>query len=124
MKRLAWFAVAGGAGFLADAGMLALLLAVTPLGPFTAWIIAIAFALMITWIINRSRTFGRSRHSLVHEGARYGGVGLVSALVNYGIYAGMLLVVPAMPPLIAVAIASACAMVLSWTGYSRFVFQK
>jgi putative flippase GtrA len=124
VKRLGWFIVAGATGFLADAGMLALLLKITPLGPLSARIIAILFALSVTWTINRSLTFGKSRHGLVTEGARYGGVGLASALVNYAIYAAILLILPSVHPLIAVAFASLGAMAFSWAGYSRFVFQK
>ena len=124
MRQIGWFLVAGSLGFLADTGMLALLLKITPLSPFSARVFAILFALSVTWAINRSRTFGKSRHGLVTEGARYGGVGLLSALVNYGIYAAILLVVPSVHPVIAVAFASLAAMAFSWAGYSRFVFQK
>ncbi|QRM53909.1 GtrA family protein [Sinorhizobium sp. BG8] len=122
MRKLLWFAVAGGTGFLVDAGMLAILLSLTPLGPFAARIVAIAVAMAATWMINRSLTFGRSRHSLATEGARYGSIGLSSALLNYGIYSGLLLAVPELPPLVAVALSSGLATAWSWFGYSRFVF--
>lgn len=124
MKRVFWFAVAGTIGFLADAGMLALLLAYSPLGPFAARVIAILFAMGVTWAFNRAITFGRSRHSVLTEGARYGSVGLLSATVNYLIYAAVLLALPWVYPLAAVVVASLGAMALSWIGYSRFVFQK
>lgn len=123
MKRFGWFALAGSLGFLADAGMLSLLLAATPLGPLPARIIAIAFAMLVTWGFNRAVTFGRSRYPLLVEGARYGGVGILSALVNYAIYAAVILLLPAIQPVVAVVIASAMAMVFSWLGYSRFVFR-
>jgi len=124
MKRLGWFVVAGGLGFVVDAGTLALLLATTPLGPFSARVLAILLALVVTWGFNRSLTFGKSRFPLLLEGARYGSVGLASALINYAIYAAMLLLVPGLAPLVALVIASAGAMAFSWAGYSRFVFQK
>jgi putative flippase GtrA len=124
VRQIGWFLVAGSLGFVADAGMLALLLSATPLGPFAARVLAILFALGVTWIFNRSLTFGRSRYPLALEGARYGGVGLLSALINYGVYATVLMLVPAIHPLVAVAIASIGAMSFSWTGYSRFVFRK
>jgi len=124
VKRFGWFVVAGSIGFVADAGMLALLLAVTPLGPFAARVLAILFAMGVTWAFNRAITFGRSRHSVLTEGARYGGVGLLSAAVNYFIYAAVLLALPWVHPLAAVVVASAGAMAFSWLGYSRFVFQK
>lgn len=124
MKQFGWFVIAGSLGFLADAGMLTLLLHLTPLGPFSARVLAILFALGVTWIFNRSLTFGKSRFPALLEGARYGGVGLLSAVLNYAIYAGALLAVPSLHPLLAVVIASAGAMAFSWVGYSRFVFQK
>lgn len=124
MKRFAWFVVAGTIGFLADAGMLAFLLHVSPLGPFAARVVAIGFAMSVTWAFNRAITFGRSRHSVLLEGARYGSVGLLSAAVNYLIYAAVLLIMPSVHPLAAVVVASLGAMALSWLGYSRFVFQK
>jgi putative flippase GtrA len=124
VRRFGWFLVAGSIGFLADAGMLALLLHLSPLGPLAARIIAIVFALSVTWGFNRAITFGRSRFPLLLEGARYGSVGLVSALLNYALYAGLLLAWPLLHPLAAVALASLVAMAFSWAGYSRFVFQK
>lgn len=124
MKRFGWFLVAGSIGFLADAGMLALLLYVTPLGPFVARVIAILFALLLTWSFNRAVTFGRSRFPLLLEGARYGSIGLLSALLNYATYAGLLLALPWLHPLAALVVASLVAMAFSWAGYSRFVFQK
>ncbi len=124
MKRFGWFLVAGTIGFAADAGMLALLLHLGWLGPFAARIVAIAFAMAVTWSFNRGVTFGRSRFPLLLEGARYGSVGLISALLNYGVYALLLLAVPGLPPLVALVAASLVAMAFSWAGYSRFVFQK
>lgn len=124
MKRFGWFLVAGTIGFLADAGMLALLLHVSPLGPFAARVAAILFAMAVTWAFNRAVTFGRSRFPVILEGARYGSVGLLSALANYAVYAGLLLALPWLSPLAAVIVASIAAMAVSWSGYSRFVFQK
>lgn len=124
MKRLFLFTVAGGLGFVSDAGMLALLIWAMPIGPFWARVVAIAFAMCVTWIFNRSLTFGKSDRSLASEGARYGGVGLVSALANYAIYSAILLGFPGLYPVIAAAIASVAAMGLSWFGYSRLVFGR
>jgi putative flippase GtrA len=124
VKRFGWFVVAGTIGFLADAGMLALLLYVSPLGPFAARVVAILFAMSVTWSFNRAVTFGKSRFPLLLEGARYGSVGVLSALVNYAVYAALLLGIPWLHPVAAVIVASLAAMAFSWAGYSRFVFQK
>lgn len=122
MRRLVLFVLAGGAGFLVDAGVLALLLKVTVLGPFAARVFAIAAAMLFTFWLNRTFTFGRSGRALAAEGARYGGVGLSAAVLNYAVYSALLLVFPTLRPVLAVAIASLAAMAFSFLGYSRFVF--
>lgn len=123
MKKLIRFAIAGGIGFIVDAGVLSALLALTPLGPFLARIIAITLAMASTWVFNRNFTFDRSGRSLAAEGFRYGSVGVTAALVNYGLYSALLLSLPALQPLAAMAVASIAAMVFSFFGYSRFVFR-
>ncbi len=122
MRRLLLFAATGIAGFLVDAGTLALLLWVTPLGPLTARLIAIALAMLFTFWVNRTFTFGRSARGLVAEGARYGGVGLSASMLNYALYSALIIAFPTFPPVLAVAVASLCAMAWSFLGYSRFVF--
>jgi putative flippase GtrA len=124
MKRLVRFIFAGGVGFVADAAALWFLLAVTPLGPFTARVISIGFALSITWSINRHLTFSPSGRGIAQEGARYGGVGIATSIVNYLVYCAMLFALPSVPPLAALAVASAVAMALSFLGYSRLVFDR
>lgn len=124
MKKLAFFVLAGGIGFIADAGLTQLLLTWTPLGPFIARAIAMAMALCITWFINRTLTFGRSRLSVLREGFRYSVVGSVTALLNYGIYSGLLLNFDGIQPLVALALASLSAMAFSFFGYSRLVFRR
>lgn len=122
MKKLIRFALVGTAGFAVDAGVLWLLLEITPLGAFISRIFAIALAMLTTWMLNRAFTFGASKRTIVAEGFRYGSVGIVSALVNYGIYAGLLLSIPALNPFFALVLASLAAMMFSFFGYSRFVF--
>lgn len=124
MKRVAFFLIAGGGGFLVDALVLSALLHFTPLGPFLSRAIAITAAMGFTFVFNRSFTFERSNRRLLSEGIRYGAVGLVTALVNYGLYASLLLAIPLLQPLIALTLASLAAMGLSFFGYSRLVFAR
>lgn len=124
MKRLFFFALAGGTGFVVDAAVLFVLLKLTRLDPFTARVLAIATAMGCTYLLNRSLTFGPSGRSIAAEGTRYGGVGLASAALNYVIYAGLLLVLPMTPPLAALTVASILATAFSYVGYSRFVFGR
>ena len=124
MSRFLRFAIVGSVGFVVDAGVLALLLWTTPLGPFVARLVSIACGLTVTWLCNRTLTFGPSGRSKLHEGARYGGVGIATSILNYLVYSGVLLTFPATPPLAAVVVASAAAMVFSYLGYSRLVFDR
>jgi len=124
MQRLVRFVFAGGIGFAADAAVLWLLLAITPLGPFVARMLSIGFALCVTWQINRHLTFSPSDRGVAREGARYGGVGIATSVVNYLGYSAILLALPTAPPLAALAVASLVAMSLSFLGYSRLVFDR
>lgn len=124
MTKVLSFAVAGGIGFIVDAGVLTLLLAATPLDPFSARLVSILIALSSTWLLNRNLTFGPSGRSLASEGVRYGGVGATTSIVNYLIYSVMLIVFPRMPPLVALVAASGIAMILSYFGYARLVFNR
>ncbi len=122
--RLLRFTIVGGIGFIADAAILALLLATTPLDPFVARIVSIGFGLTVTWLSNRTLTFRPSSRGVLGEGARYGGVGVTTSIVNYLVYSLLLLAMPWMAPLLALAVASLAAMALSYLGYSRFVFDR
>lgn len=124
MGRLVRFAFTGGIGFVADAAALWLLLATTPLGPLLARVLSIGFALCVTWQINRHLTFSPSSRSIAQEGARYGGVGIATGIVNYMVYCALLFAMPALPPLVALGVASIVAMALSFLGYSRLVFDR
>jgi putative flippase GtrA len=123
-RRFSRFLVVGAIGFLADAGALALLLAMTPLDPYSARLVAIVFALSVTWLINRSFTFSPSSRGMAREGARYGGVGIGASLINYAAYAAALALVPSLPPLAALVFGSLVAITASYLGYSRFVFDR
>lgn len=124
MNRIARFVAVGGAGFLVDAGVLALLLWTTPIDPFSARLLSIAVALTTTWQLNRNLTFGASSRSVAAEGARYGGVGVATSVVNYCAYVIAIWAFPALPPLVALVFGSAVAMVFSYLGYSRLVFDR
>lgn len=124
MKKFIRFVIVGATGFLVDAGTLWLLLSFSPLGPLSARVIAIALAMTATWLLNRTFTFGASKRSVVVEGFRYGVIAVVTSLVNYGIYAGLLIMAPLLSPYAALVFASIAAMLFSFFGYSRFVFRR
>ena len=82
MNRIVRFLCVGAVGFFADAAMLALLTSILGIEPLIARCLSIAFALMVTWLLNRTLTFGSSSRGMAIEGARYGGVGVATSLFN------------------------------------------
>ena len=124
MNRFPRFGIVGACGFLADAGALVLLVHAFGMHPLLARVLSIGFALSVTWLLNRSFTFGPSRRGIMREGARYGGIGIGTSLMNYLIYSAILVLAPWVQPLAALVAASAAAMLLSYLGYSRLVFDR
>jgi putative flippase GtrA len=124
LTRFLRFLVIGMIGFLADAGMLGALLVATPLGVHAARLVSIAFALLVTWQLNRLVTFGPSSRPVAVEGVRYGGVGIASSAVNYLAFSALLLALPGTPVLVALVFASIVALGFSFLGYSRLVFDR
>jgi putative flippase GtrA len=121
-RRFGRFLIVGVAGFLADAAVLAAMLS-AGLDPFVARIISIAAAMLLTWRLNRAFTFGPSKGSEVAEGARYGLVVATASTLNWLVYSAALLLVPAMPPHLALVIGSVAALGFSYTGFARFAFR-
>ena len=124
MTGLIKFLLAGGAGFIVDMSVLYLVLAYTAFGPYVGRALAIAGALTCTWMINRRFTFDASGRTLRSEGARYGSVGLISTLINFGVFSTIITLIPGISPYLALVAASGTATVFAYLGYSSFVFGK
>lgn len=123
-RRFAKFGTVGGIGFVVDAGFLALFYNLGAFNPYAARLVSIALAMAVTWRLNRSMTFSPSQRGQLQEGARYGGIAILTALVNYALYSALLILVPNMTPIPALVIASAVTMFMSYFGYSRLVFGR
>lgn len=124
LNRFLRFALVGAAGFAVDALALGLLLVATPLGVFSARLVSIAIALAATWQLNRRLTFGPSSRHVAVEGARYGGIGVTTSIVNYLAYSAMIWLAPGIPVIGALVVGSAVALAFSFVGYSRLVFDR
>lgn len=118
------FLLAGLTAFAVDAGVLLVLTRAAGQDPFTARLLAIAAAMVVAWLINRRITFAVTAPPSVGEFMRYAAVAWTAALVNYAIYAGILLVSPATAPLTAMALATAISMTVSYVGMRFGVFAR
>lgn len=117
LRRIFRFLVTGGTGFLVDAGVLSLVLALTPVGPIGARCISFPAALLVTWLLNRSWSFGdRARPRLSKELAGYVGLQVAGFLVNSGIYVVLVTGVAgfSLPPVVALFFGSGAAAVLTF----------
>lgn len=124
MKRLSRFVVVGGVGFLTDAAVLLFLQKATNLPLMVDRVFSIAVALTVTWLLNRTFTFGPSDRPAIVEGARYGTVGVATSVFNYMVFVAVTALAPQLGAFAALVIASAAAMALSFSGYSRLVFTR
>lgn len=117
------FALVGGLGFVVDSGF-TLLLIHRGIDPYTSRVFAIALAMMVTWRLNRALTFGTSGSDQATEGIRYFTVAILAAVLNYAIYAGLLIAFPALSPLFAIIVAIGAVTMLSFAGYRHLVFKN
>jgi len=122
--RLRRFALVGAAGFALDAVILATLTAGAGIDPFSARLVAITASALTTWQLNRRITWSKSRDGAAREGTRYFSVVVSAAVLNYAVYAAVLLALPGTAPLIALVVGTGSAMALSFLGFDRFAFRR
>ena len=121
------FGQAGVLGFFADAGVLTVLVSVLHWGLYSGRAVSFAFAVTVTWYLNRRWTF--ARHASVsrqREYLNYVTVQTAGAAVNLGVYSGVIELVPQFRafPVIPLAIGSVVAMVFNFLASRRFVFSE
>ncbi|MDD4913565.1 MAG: GtrA family protein [Methylococcales bacterium] len=114
------FLLVGGLGFVIDAGVTSLLIALGLAAPLLARIPGIMLAMTFTWLANRYFTYQVHTGRSVDEAMRYALVAGVMAGLNYSIY--FLLVRYGVWPVLAVTMATACQTVVSFRSYQFLVF--
>lgn len=124
MKSVLLFAIAGGVGFVVDAGVLLLL--VGPFGPYLGRVLSFLAAVFTTWAINRRLAFGARASGLAphREFARYLLVCFSGGAANLATYsvAVMLFDPPRLWLPLAVAAGSLAGMTANFSLSKRFVF--
>ena len=127
-REFVLFAVGGAIGFVVDAAILQALVSLGGADPFVAQVFAFLVAATATWWWNRSRTFvaRSSGRSLPGEWLHWMALMGFGAVVNYAVYAGCLLLMPAWRrwPVLAVAAGSAVALVANFSSARMMLFRK
>jgi putative flippase GtrA len=93
------FGLVGAAGYVVDAGALALATQQLGLDPYRGRALSIAVAMTATWLGNRYFTFAAARargsfSAIAQEALKFAGANLVGAAVNYGVYAALVGLAP------------------------------
>ncbi|MBL8565115.1 MAG: GtrA family protein [Hyphomicrobiaceae bacterium] len=119
----AGFVTSGLIAFAVDAGVLFLLTHYAGLDPFSARVFAILTAMVAAWLLHRRLTFAVKTSPSIAEFVRFAVVAAGAALVNYAVYAAILLLWARMPPLAALVAATAVSMCVSYVGMRLGVFR-
>lgn len=120
------FAVAGAIGFVVDAGILYVAIALGA-GYFFGRCLSFIAAVWATWRINRRFTFAASQHrSQWKEWWQYLFAMLGGGVINYAAYSAAILAFPrsAMLPMYAVAIGSVAGMSVNFLSAKLWIYRK
>jgi putative flippase GtrA len=118
------FVLGGAVAFCVDSLVLMLLMRLIGVPVLAARLIGIAVAMIASWLINRTITFPVAGKPTLSEFARFAAVAWTAAALNYAIFAVLVLMMPALHPVIAVAVAALFAMVVSYLGMRFGVFNR
>jgi len=124
-KELFQFGMVGTVGFLADSGVLLLLLHFG-LNPYWGRLGSFFIAVSCTWILNRNFTFkAKKTTALWTEWMKYIMANSMGAILNYGVYAILLYKVGfvAQWPVLGVAAGSIVGLLANYINSRVFVFK-
>ena len=118
------FCAVGAIGFVVDGVVLQVLYAGFGWDPFAARAVSVLVAVTATWVLHRRYTFRSRDPRRLAEWSRFAAVNAAGAGVNVAAYTAVLLAVPATPPLAALAVGSALALIANYAGARLFAFSR
>ncbi|WP_158007124.1 GtrA family protein [Acidithiobacillus caldus] len=125
LQQLIRFGISGVAGFLVDAGIVALCTQTVGMKPIPSQAVAFSVAVTVTWLINRHWTFAEhANEKWLYEWTRYVAANSVGAVVNNGVYGILVLTLTLFSsnPVLAVAAGSLSGMSFNFILSRLFVF--
>ena len=121
------FFIVGSIGFFVDGGLLTLLHSLFDFSLLHARLVSFAAAVTVTWWLNRQHTFADSKDArVVNEWARYVVVNSIGALLNLGIFLGLVYRFSALAgwPILPLAIASSIALFFNFVASRNIAFRQ
>lgn len=126
MFRFLRFGLVGTLGFVVDAGVMQLLVSFAGVGAIEARAVSIPTAVLATWALNRTFTFGQTADDPVLRSlVRYAAVSAGGATVNFIVYSALVLASSTLAarPMVPLAFASIVALVFNYLGSKHFAFR-
>lgn len=122
------FLIVGTVGFLVDGAILQALVSLGAWAPVPARFVSFSVAVMVTWLLNRTFTFGAAgsaKAAPVRSVLRYVMVSVAGAGINVGTFAALVLLSALMAahPVIPLAIGSIVALMFNYLGSKHFAFR-
>ena len=124
VRHWAGFIVSGGLAFCVDGGILEIGIRVLGLSPFLARVLSVACAMLVAWLAHRRLTFALTTSPTVREFVRYAAAASATAIVNYAVFAFILLAWRNVPPFAALVAASCVATIFSYVSMRYGVFKR
>jgi putative flippase GtrA len=121
MPRPVRFLAVGGVGLATDI-VLFTLIAWAGLHPLLAQLVALAFATVVTWRLNRAFTFAASGRPQSEEGMRYAMVTAAAQGTSYLVFATLVMTVFAWLPQAAIVVGAGIGALVSYNGHRLFAF--
>lgn len=118
------FLVSGLFAFATDATVLEIGIRLLELDPLVARVGAILVAMIVGWLSHRRLTFRVAAPPSSAEFARYAASASTAAILNWAVYAFLLIMSPSLPPLGAMTMSSVVAMLFSYISMRYAVFGR
>ena len=123
LRHWGGFLVSGGTAFAVDASITSSLIHFAGLDPFSSRLIGLAIAMVVAWLLHRRLTFNVAAPPSLAEFGRFASVAISANLINYAVYTVIMLLRPAILPLLAIVVSTAVAMVVAYLGFRLRVFR-
>lgn len=124
VRHYGGFVLAGVCALATDTAILAVLTRILGISPFLARPVGIAVAMVVSWQINRNITFQTRNRPSFTEFSRFAGVSITSQIVNYCVFAALLIAFPILMPELALLMACFVSMFVSYVGFRFGVFES
>ena len=121
--KIILFVFTGGVGFLTEIAIIQIAVSVFGVSHVGARIVSFPVAVLATWFINRKITF-TSENKAIEELSKYIFVQVIGGLINLGVYYVIVTnqSFDMIDPILALAVASLCSMIFTYTGSRKLVF--